>query len=210
MRKYKQGGGWPAVAYTWRKAREAGGLCEALAGDALEERLQDLCAGHGRPARRHGQRAGPVPRGLQEEPAGDGRRHAGRDSQRFLAALLAPRVAAAFAARAGSVRPARRAGALHPRHWPLHADLVGRCARADRRETAGDCCRRNILVLQRPQQQRGRLPAAAVRPALRHEQRQQLQLLLPPGERRRPDERSPAAARRRSSSETSTMPTSCS
>jgi len=26
MRTYKQGGGWPAVAYTWRKAREAGGL----------------------------------------------------------------------------------------------------------------------------------------------------------------------------------------
>jgi molybdopterin-dependent oxidoreductase alpha subunit len=26
MRKYKQGGGWPAVGYTWRKAREAGGL----------------------------------------------------------------------------------------------------------------------------------------------------------------------------------------
>jgi len=25
MRKYKQGGGWPAVWYTWRKAREAGG-----------------------------------------------------------------------------------------------------------------------------------------------------------------------------------------
>lgn len=26
MRKYKSGGGWPAVWYTWRKAREAGGI----------------------------------------------------------------------------------------------------------------------------------------------------------------------------------------
>ncbi|MCI0333215.1 MAG: FdhF/YdeP family oxidoreductase [Planctomycetes bacterium] len=26
MKKYKSGGGWPAVFYTWRKAREAGGL----------------------------------------------------------------------------------------------------------------------------------------------------------------------------------------
>jgi molybdopterin-dependent oxidoreductase alpha subunit len=26
MRKYRQGGGWPAVAYTWRKSRQAGGI----------------------------------------------------------------------------------------------------------------------------------------------------------------------------------------
>src|SRR4030081_2232647 len=26
MKKYKAGGGWPAVFYTWRKAREAGGI----------------------------------------------------------------------------------------------------------------------------------------------------------------------------------------
>ena len=26
MRKVKTGGGWPAVFYTWRKAREVGGI----------------------------------------------------------------------------------------------------------------------------------------------------------------------------------------
>ncbi len=26
MRKVKRGGGWPAVLYTWRKAREVGGI----------------------------------------------------------------------------------------------------------------------------------------------------------------------------------------
>ncbi len=44
-----------------------------------------------------------------------------RYSPRELAAVLAPR--------AGSVRPAGRAGALHPRHRPVHADLLGGCAR---------------------------------------------------------------------------------
>ena len=95
-----------------------------------------------------------------------------------------------LAARAGSLRPARRSRCSTRRETrPLHADLLGRGARPHRRQAPRDAARRNVLVLQRPQQQRGRLSAATLRPAVRHEQRQQLQLLLPPGERRRPGER---------------------
>ena len=36
MKKYKSGGGWPAVFYTWRKAREAGGIIGYLASSPLE------------------------------------------------------------------------------------------------------------------------------------------------------------------------------
>ena len=189
MKKLKAGGGWPAVFVHLEESPRGRRHPQALAGDALEERLQDLRARHGRAARRHGQRAGPLPRSLQEESAGDGRRHAGRHPQRLLAAVFGARAAATFAARAGSLRPARRAGALHARNRPLHADLVGRSTRTHRDEASRDAARRNVLVLQRPQQQRSRLPAATLRPAVRHEQRQQLQLLLPPGERRRPGER---------------------
>ena len=74
----------------------------------------------------------------------------------------------------------------------------------------GRAARRDVLVLQRPLEQRGRLSAAALRPAVRHEQRQQLQLLLPPGQRRRPGDRRWAPARRRSRSRTSSTPTWCS
>ena len=46
--------------------------------------------------------------------------------------------------------------------------------------------RPHLLLRQRPVVQRSRLPAAALRPAVRHELRQQLLVLLPPGQRRRP------------------------
>ena len=92
----------------------------------------------------------------------------------------------------------------------LPADLLGRRPRPHRRQARATSARRNLLVLQRPQLERGRLPAATLRPAVRHEQRQQLQLLLPPGQRRRPGERHSAAARPRSRSKTSSTPTWCS
>ena len=154
-------------------------------GDAREERLQDLRAGHGGPARRHGQRGGALSRGLQKIAAGDGRRHAGGDSRRFFLDVFNPAVAAVHAARTRSLRPLDAATAVHTRRELLSADLLGRGTRTNRRQTAWHSGRRNVLVLQRPQFERGRLSAATVRPAVRHEQRQQLQLLLPSGQRRR-------------------------
>ena len=88
MKKLKAGGGWPALFYAWKKARQAGGILKLWRAMRIEERLQDLRARHGRPARRHGQRARPLPRSLQEESAGDGRRHAGRHPQRLLATVF--------------------------------------------------------------------------------------------------------------------------
>ena len=58
-------GGFAALAYTFRKGREAGRHVQALQADALEERLQDVRLWNGWPARRDGQRERLVPGGLQ-------------------------------------------------------------------------------------------------------------------------------------------------
>ncbi len=129
----------------------------------------------------------------------------------FWSTYSAAAAAGLLAARAGIVRPARRSRCCYTRgERLLPADLVGRRARPHRRQAEAARARRNVLVLQRPQQQRGRLSAAALRPPVRHEQRQQLQLLLPPGQRRRPGQRHSAAARPRSRWKTSSTPTWCS
>src|SRR5262245_20136839 len=56
----------------------------------------------------------------------------------------------------------------------------------DRVASARSPARRPLLLRLGPLVHRGRLPAAAVRPPLRHQLRQQLLLLLPPGVGRRP------------------------
>ena len=131
--------------------RPARRLVAAVAGDAQPERLQDLRPGHGRPARRHGQRGRPLPRSLQEVAAGDGRRHAGRHLGRVLRALLASPSCDAVAARAGIVRPAGHADPCRARRHALSADRLGRGLGPPR----GDSCRssaagRELLLLQRP------------------------------------------------------------
>ena len=161
----------------------------AVEGHALEERLQDLRAGHGRAARRHGQRGGPLSRGLQEVAAGDGRRHAGGDCSRSsFAPYSIAAAASAFAARAGRVRPADAAALRWPaaRHY-YRADRLGRGVStkiaAKLRGTPAD---ETSSYVSGRCFERSRLPAAALRPALRHQQRQQLLVLLPSGQRRRP------------------------
>ena len=89
-----------------------------------QERLQDLRAGHGRPGRRHGQRGGPLARGLQEVAPGDGRRHAGAIQPRVLQHLLARPAAGVLAARAGSVRPARRSRCTPARATRITAPIA--------------------------------------------------------------------------------------
>jgi hypothetical protein len=60
---------------------------QVLSGPAIQECVQDLCAGNGRAARRDGQRARIVPRGLQEVDSSHGCRYAAGDYGRFLVAL---------------------------------------------------------------------------------------------------------------------------
>jgi hypothetical protein len=55
---------------------------------ALEERLQNLRARNGRPTWRDAERGGPLPGGLQEIDAGDGRRYARQDRRQALSNLL--------------------------------------------------------------------------------------------------------------------------
>ena len=160
-----------------------------LEGDAVEECLQDLRGGHGRPVGRHGQRGGPLPRGLQEVVPGDGRRHAGRREADVLRDLLLAPTADVHALSDGALRPARPAGGAREGFAALPADRLGRRHGTDRQKAADHTARSDLLLLQWPFEQRSRLPAAALRAALRHEPRQQLQLLLPPGQRRRPHER---------------------
>ena len=187
MKPSTSGGGWAAIRYTLRMANRVGWL-PAVAGDAQPQRLQDLRARHGRPAGRHGQRGRPLARGLQEVAPGDGRRHAGRASRRSSSrATRSPSCArcrrASWNGAAGSPTPLY-AG---PGDTHYRVDRLGRGARPRSRRS----CRRRrpdeqLLLRQRPLVERGRLPAAALRAAVRHQLRQQLLVLLPPGQRRRP------------------------
>src|SRR3954469_3746670 len=54
MKKYKAGGGWPAVFYTWRKAREAGGILKLWRAMRAKNACKTCALGMG------GQRGGMV------------------------------------------------------------------------------------------------------------------------------------------------------
>ena len=93
----------------------------------------------------------------------------------------------AVAARAGMVRPAHHAALTPGPATRITASSPG-TRRLDRvaDKLRDHAARRDLLLRQRPLVQRGRLSAAALRPAVRHQLRQQLLLLLPSGQRRRP------------------------
>ena len=86
--KSTSGGGWPAVWYTWRKAREAGGILKLWRAMRSKNACKTCALGMG------GQRGGMVnelghfPEVCKKIAAGDGRRHAGRHPQRLLAARI--------------------------------------------------------------------------------------------------------------------------
>ena len=101
-------GGWKAIRYTLRMANRVGWL--ALWRAMRSQNACKTCAlGHGRPARRHGQRGGPLAevckKSLQAMAADMQSGHRAG----VLRALLHRPAAHAVAARAGIVRPARRA-----------------------------------------------------------------------------------------------------
>ena len=143
--------------YTWRKAREAGGILKLWKAMRSKNACKTCALGMG------GQRGGMVnelghfpevcKKSLQAMVAD----MQGAIRSDFWQQLFAARAAAAFAARAGSLRPAGRAGALHARDRPLHADLLGRRARPHRRRS---------FARRRPTKRSGTsAAAAATRPA---------------------------------------------
>src|SRR6185437_10233933 len=80
-------------------------LVAAVEGHALEERLQDLRARHGRAGRRHAQRGRTLAGSMQEIAASDGRRYAEGTPTGVLQALRHRGTTHADAARVGVVRP---------------------------------------------------------------------------------------------------------
>ena len=176
MKRLTTGGGWAAIRYTLRMANRVGWrrLWKAM---RAKNACKTCALGMGGQAGGMRNEAGPLARGLQEVAAGHGRRHAGGPRGPSSSRSYSHRPAAgALAARAGMVRPAdaRRCYA-GPGDTHYRADRLGRGARraspAQLQATPPD---ETLLLRQRPVVERGRLPAATVRPAVRHELRQQL------------------------------------
>ena len=159
----------------------SGRRVEALPAAALEERLQDLRARHGRAARRHGQRGRALPRGLQEVGAGAGRRHgAATIGEDF---FRAHSIAGSTRLTSAELR-ARWAG-WRSRSSPSPATRTSGASAGTRRSTASARRlraappERDVLLLLGPLVERGGVPAAAGGARLRHRQHPQLLVLLP-------------------------------
>ena len=209
MRPMTSGGGWAAIRYTLR--------------DGQPRRLAAAVAGHAQPrtparparsawaasAAAWSTRPATVPRSARSRCRRWSPTCRTGITPEFFATLLASPQLRTLSPRelewcgrlvdAALRRPGRHA---LPRH------RLGRGART----AVADSCRRRrpdaqLLLRQRPVVERGRLPAAALRPAVRHQLRQQLLVLLPPGERRRPRRERSAPARRPSRWRTSSKPT---
>ena len=104
MKKYKSGGGWPAVWYTWRKARQAGGILKLWKAMRSKNACKTCALGMG------GQRGGMVnelghfpevcKKSLQAMVAD----MQGAIRSDFWQKVFAARAAATFATRARSMR----------------------------------------------------------------------------------------------------------
>ena len=136
MKKLKAGGGWPAVFYTWKKAREAGGILKLWRAMRSKNACKTCALGMG------GQRGGMVnevgqlPRSLQEKSlqamAADMQ---GAIRSEFWSTYSVR--AAAAASRRASWKPAAgwSSPSLHREPADYHADHLGRSARANRRRS---------------------------------------------------------------------------
>ena len=185
MRPMSSAGGWKAISYTLRMANQVGWL-PLWRAMRSQERLQDLRAGHGRPARRHGQRGGPLARRSARSRSrrwsptcrAASRPSSSRGIPSPSCETLSPRELESCGRLVASVYAG--AGDTHYRviAWDEALDRLAAKLTASWSAT-------QLLLRQRPVVERSRLPAAALRAAVRHQLRQQLLLLLPPGERRR-------------------------
>ena len=163
--------------------RQSRGLAELVERPAVAQHLQDLRPGHGGPARGDGQRGRTLPRSLQKVVSGDGLRHAARHPTRVFRPPWIPGTAGTDTPAARNQRPPRLSAVRRPARQTLHPHLVGSGARFAGRtaDRVGPCTK--LLLRQRPQLDGGGVPAAVVRPRVRHQLRQQLLVLLPPGQR---------------------------
>ena len=148
MRRIKSGGGWPAVKYTFQKAREAGGLWKLWKAMRSKNACKTCALGMG------GQQGGMV------NESG----HFPEVCKKSLQAMVAD-----------------MQGAITADFW---GEYVPDKLRQHHCKAARTLGRRDLLVLQRSQQQRSRVSAANVCPHLWHQQCEQLQLLLPSSQRR--------------------------
>jgi hypothetical protein len=128
--------------------------------------------------------AGRFPGGLQEVAAGHGRRHAGGIQPEFWSTYSIAQLQK-FSPRELESCGRLTAGVLE-QAAVLPADQLGRSPLADRGKLRSRRARRTFWYFSGRSERSG-LSAAALRPALRHQQRQQLQLLLPSGQRRGAD-----------------------
>ncbi len=189
MKSVNKGGGWPAVWYTLRKAREVGGIVKLWKAMRSKNACKTCALGMGGQAGGMVNEAGHFPEVCKKSLQAMVSDMQGAVREQFFETYSVPQL------QAFSPRELEACGRLTT---PLVLEASSQYYRpiawddgtgADRRQADAGRADGNLLVLQRPQLERGRLSAATVRPAVRHQQRQQLQLLLPPGQRRRSDNR---------------------
>ncbi len=72
MRKVKNGGGWAAIRYTFRKARESGGIWKFYKAMRTKNACKTCALGMGGQKGGNGQRNRQFSRGLQEIAASNG------------------------------------------------------------------------------------------------------------------------------------------
>ncbi len=189
MKKVKSGGGWPAVFYTLRKAREAGGLWKLWKAMRSRNACKTCALGMG------GQRGGMVnERGQFPEVCKKSMQAMVADMQGAIKAefwqryspdhlkSLSPRELESCGRLVQPVLHTAASGRYTPISWDQAFDRIS----AKLAATPAD---ETFWYFSGRSSNEAGLPAATLRSVVRHEQREQLQLLLPPGKWRGSDER---------------------
>ena len=189
MKRMTSGGGWAAILYTLRMARKVG-FRQLWRAMRSKNACKTCALGMGGQAGGMRNEAGHWPEVCKKSlQAMVGDMQAGLKPeffQRFSLAELRSLTPRELEWCGRLTQPVfAGSGDTHYRgHW------LGRGLGPRRRQARATPPGSSVLLRQRPLLERGRLPAATLRAALRHQLRQQLLLLLPPGQRRRPSRRS--------------------
>ena len=181
------GGGWKAITYTLRTAQQVGWL-QVVARHAQQERVQDVCAWHGRSdAAGWSTRPATSPKSARSR-CRRWRRTCRTGSPRSSLLATRSRNCERFR-RASSKRAAGSSIRSTPARATRHYRVIAWDEALDRLSSKpdGERTESQFLLRQRPVVERGGIPAAVVGAGVRNELRQQLFVLLPSGERRRTD-----------------------
>ena len=184
MGRVTTGGGWRAVLYTLKKAREVGGLWPLWKAMRSKNACKTCALGMGGQAGGMVNEAGHFPEVCKKSFQAMVADMQGAVKPSFFETYSLPQLRAftphQLEHSGRLVQPVvLEKGSQHyrPIEWGEAMERIAAKLEAH-------AARGGVLLLQRPLEQRGGLPAAALRPALRHQPRQQLQLLLPSGQRR--------------------------